>query len=111
MGRSIPIAVSTGSLYPLPTLKSIQKLSELGIHDIELTLQSNEFSLTFERKLSMPILPALLALVQDGRLCVRTVHAPMPRADRCYNLWARVKHLEHAVEVCRLLGGQVVVIH
>ena len=64
--RSIPIAVSTGSLYPRPTLESIQELKELGVQDVELTLQSNEFFLTFERKLCMPILPELLRLVQEG---------------------------------------------
>ena len=74
--RSIPMPVTTGSLYPLSTLKSIRQLNEIGVHDIELTLQSNEFFLTFERKLSMPILPELLALVQGGKLCVRSVHAP-----------------------------------
>lgn len=111
MIRSIPIAVSTGSLYPLPTLESIQHLNEIGVRDVELTLQANEFFVKFDREFSMPILHELLALVQSGRLCVRSVHAPMTRADRCYNLWARIKHLEHAVEVCHLLGGQVVVVH
>jgi sugar phosphate isomerase/epimerase len=111
MKSSIPIAVSTGSLYPLPTLESIQRLEELGILDVELTLQPNEFSLTFERKLSMPILPELLALVQKGELCVRSVHAPTISGERCYNLWARLQYLIHSIEVCRLLGGQLVVIH
>jgi sugar phosphate isomerase/epimerase len=111
MKSSVPIAITTGSLYPLPTLQSIQHLNDLGIQDIELTLQSNEFLLTFERKFSMPILPELLALVQDNRLRVRSVHAPLVNAERCYNLWARLQFLIHSVEVCRLLGGKLVVIH
>jgi len=111
MKSSIPIAVSTGSLYPLPTLESIQRLDELGIQEIELTLQPNEFFVTFERKLSMSILPTLLTLVQSGGLCVHSVHAPMMRAERCYNLWSRLKYLAHSIEVCSLLGGQIVVIH
>jgi len=112
MGRSIPIAVSTGSLYPLPTLESIQRLNELGIRDVELTLQSNEFFLTFERKLSMPILPKLQALVQRGELRVCSVHAPsMPTERPGYNLWARLQLLIHSIEVCHLLGGDLVVIH
>lgn len=111
MTSSIPIVVSTGSLYPLPTLESIQRHKELGIQDVELTLQPNEFSLTFERKLSMPILPALLALVQNGELCVRSVHAPAISGERCYNLWARLQLLIHSIEVCRLLGGRLVVLH
>ena len=111
MRPPIPVAVSTGSLYPLPTLESIQRLKELGIQDIELTLQPNEFFVTFERTLSMTILPELLALVQNGGLCVRSVHAPMMRAERCYNLWSRLQYLAHSIEVCGLLGGQVVVIH
>jgi sugar phosphate isomerase/epimerase len=111
MKSSVPIAVATGSLYPLPTLHSIQHLKELGIQDIELTLQSNEFFLTFERKRSMPILPELLALVQDDSLRVRSVHAPLMDAERCYNLWARLQFLMHSIEVCRLLGGRLVVVH
>ena len=110
MPSSIPIAVSTGTLFPLSTLQSIQGLKELGIQDVELTLQQAEFSLTFERKLSMPILPELLALVQGGGLRVRSVHAPSNHIH-CYNLWARLQFLIHSVEVCRLLGGRLVVIH
>jgi sugar phosphate isomerase/epimerase len=106
-----PIAVSTGSLHPLPTLESIHQLKELGIQDIELALQQNEFALTFERKLSMPILPELSVLVQRGELRVRSVHAPLMRAERCYNLWSRLQYLVHSMEVCHQLGGQVVVIH
>ena len=111
MKSSIPIAVTTGSLYPLPTLESIRQLKQLGIQDIELTLQSNEFSLTFERKLSMPILPELLAMVQSKELYMRSVHAPLMDAERCYNLWARLQFLIHSIETCRLLGGRMVVIH
>ena len=111
MRSSIPTAVTTGSLYPLPTLQSIQHLNELGIQDIELTLQSNEFLLTFERKLSMPILPELLALVAANELQIRSVHAPLMAAERCYNLWARLQFLIHSLEVCHLLGGRLVVIH
>jgi sugar phosphate isomerase/epimerase len=111
MKSSIPTAVTTGSLYPLPTLQSIQHLKELGIQDIELTLQSNEFLLSFERKSSMPVLPELLALVQNSELRVRSVHAPLMVAERCYNLWARLRFLIHSIEVCRLLGGRLVVIH
>src|SRR5262245_1330913 len=110
MKSSIPTAVTTGSLYPLPTLQSIQKLRELGIQDIELTLQSNEFLLTFERKFSMPILPELQALVQNGELYVRSVHAPSIRPERSYYLWARLQFLIHSIEVCHLLGGRLVVI-
>ncbi|HLO17424.1 MAG TPA: sugar phosphate isomerase/epimerase family protein [Anaerolineales bacterium] len=111
MKSSIPIAVSTGTFFPLSTLESIQHLKGLGIQDIELTLQQAEFSLTFERELSMSILPELSALVQKGKLCVRSVHAPSIRAERCYNLWARRQLLIHTIEVCRLLGGQLVVVH
>jgi sugar phosphate isomerase/epimerase len=111
MDRSIPIAVSTGSLYPLSTVESIQRLKELGIQTIELTLQPDEFFITFERTLSMTILPELLASVQSGDFRVGSVHAPMMRAERCYNLWSRLNYLMHSIEVCRLLGGQVVVIH
>jgi len=111
MKPSIPTAVTTGSLYPLPTLQSIQKLRELGLQDIELTLQSNEFTLMFERKLSMPILPELLALVQAGELRVGSVHAPLMDAERCYNLWARLQFLIHSIETCCLLAGRLVVIH
>ncbi len=109
--KPLPIAVSTGSLYPLPTIESIQQLKGLGIQDIELTLQSHEFFLTFERTLSMTILPELSALVQGGELRVRSVHAPLMRAERCYNLWSRLQYLVHSLEVCHLLGGQIVVIH
>jgi sugar phosphate isomerase/epimerase len=111
MTPSIPIAVTTGSLYPLPTFESIRQLKQLGIQDIELTLQSNEFRLTFERKLSMPILPELLALVEQNKLNVRSVHAPLMDAERCYNMWARQQFLLHSIETCRLLGGRLVVIH
>lgn len=110
MNSSIPIAVSTGTFFPLPTLQSIKQLQEPGVRNVELTLQQAEFSLTFERKLSMPILPALSALVQSGELCVRSVHAPSNHAH-CYNLWARREFLIQSVEVCRQLGGQLVVIH
>lgn len=107
----ISLAVSTGSLYPLTTLESIQRLHELGIHDIELTLQPNEFYITFERTLSMAALPELLARVEGGELRVRSVHAPMMRAERCYNLWSRLHYLSHSIDVCNRLGGQIVVIH
>jgi len=108
---SIPIAVSTGTFFPISTLPSIERLRELGIQEVELTLQQAEFSLTFERKLSMPILPELSALVQRGELRVRSVHAPNISGDRCYNLWSRLQFLIHSIEVCRLLGGRLVVIH
>jgi len=111
MKSSIPIAVSTGSLYPRPTLESIQHLKELGIRNVELTLQPNELFLNFERSFSMPSLPDLLTLVHGGQLHVCSVHAPTINAERCYNLWARLKYLAHSVEVCRLLGGRLVVIH
>jgi sugar phosphate isomerase/epimerase len=112
MTGSLSIAVSTGSLYHLPTLESIKHLRRLGIRDVELTLQPDEFSLTFERKLSMPILEDLSAMVQSGELCVRSVHAPAIHAERSgYNLQARLQLLVHAIEVCHLLGGQIVVVH
>jgi sugar phosphate isomerase/epimerase len=111
MDRSVPIAVSTGSLYPMPTLESIQHLNELGIQDVELTLQSNEFFLTFERKLSMTILPELLRLVQIGMLRVRSVHAPNIPGAHSNNLWARKQYLIHSIETCRLLGATILVIH
>ncbi len=111
MRPSIPIAVTTGTLFPLSTLESIQQFKELGIRDIELTLQQSEVSLTFERKFSMPILPELSALVQGGELRVRSVHAPMISAEHCYNLRARRQLLIHSVEVCRLLGGRLLVVH
>ena len=109
--HSIPIVVSTGSFYPLPTLESIHQLNEAGIRTVELTLQQNEFSLTFERKLSMPILPELSARVRNGELCVHSVHAPPTSAERSYNLWARLQLLIHSIETCRLLGAQIVVVH
>ena len=109
--RSIPMPVTTGSLYPLSTLKSIRQLNEIGVHDIELTLQANEFFLTFERKLSMPILPELLALVQGGKLCVRSVHAPSICSAHLTSLWARKQYLIHSIEICNLLGSNVLVIH
>ncbi len=111
MKSSIPIAVSTGSLYPRPTLESIQHLKELDIQDVELTIQPNELFLTFERNFSMPGLPDLLTLVHAGQLHVRSVHAPTISAERCYNLWARLKYLAYSVEICRWLGGRLVVIH
>ena len=111
MNSSIPIAVSTGTLYPLSTLDSIQQFKQLGIQDIELTLQQSEVALTFEREFSMPILLELSARVQRGELCVRSVHAPQMSAERCYNLWARTQFLIHSIEVCRSLAGKLVVIH
>lgn len=111
MRSSIPIAVSTGSLYPLPTLESIQRLKGLGIQDVELNLQSNEFFLAFERKLSMSILPELLRLVQNGRLRVRSIHAPAIPAAHANNLWARKQYLIHSIEVCSLLGANILVVH
>jgi len=111
MKPPIVTAVTTGSLYPLPTLRSIQRLHELGIQDIELTLQTNEFQLTFERNISIPILPELLSLIKDSKLRIYSVHAPMILAERCYNLWARLQLLIHSIEVCHKLGGGIVVIH
>jgi sugar phosphate isomerase/epimerase len=111
MSSSVPIAVSTGTFYPLSTLQSIQQFKALGIRDLELTLQQNEVFLTFERKFSMPILSELSAQVQGGEVCVRSVHAPQMSAERCYNLRARLQFLLHSVEVCRTLGGGLVVVH
>lgn len=112
MKPPVPVAVTTGSLHPRPTLESIQRLGELGIHDVELTLQTNEFFLTFERQLSMPILPELSALVKSGRLRVRSVHAPSMNSERSgYNLRARRELLIHAIHVCHSLGGKLMVIH
>lgn len=111
MSSSLPIAVSTGTLFPLSTLESIHQFKELGIQNIELTLQQSEVSLTFERKFSMPILPELSALIKSSELCVQSVHAPIINAERCYNLWARLQFLIHSIEVCRVLGGKLVVIH
>jgi len=111
MKSPIPVAISTGSLYPLPTLESIQRLKELGLQDVELTLQSNEFFLSFERKLSMPILPELRRLVRDGALCVRSVHAPSIGSAHLTSLWARKQYLMHSVGICNLLGGNILVVH
>ena len=111
MKPSIPIAVSTGSLYPLSTLESIQQLQKLGVQDVELTLQTNEFSLTFERTLSMPVLSELLVLVQAGQLRVRSVHAPSLNSAHANNLWARKEYLLHSIETCRILGGGLLVVH
>ena len=107
----MPIPVSTGSLYPLSTLESIHRLKDLGVRDVELTLQTNEFFITFERRLSFAILDELLALVQRGEIRVSSVHAPIMQAERCYNLWSRLHYLAYSIEVCKLLGGQLVVIH
>jgi sugar phosphate isomerase/epimerase len=110
--RTVPIAVSSGTFYPRSTLESIRELTQLGIEDIELTLQENEFSLSFERKLSMPILPEISPLVQSGEICVRSVHAPSANTGRSgYNLWARRQLLIHSLEVCRRLGARLLVIH
>jgi sugar phosphate isomerase/epimerase len=111
MKSSLPIAVSTGTLYPLSTLESVRQFKEIDIQDFELTLQQSEVSLTFERKFSMPILPELSELVQSGEVCVCSVHAPQVSAERCYNLWARTRFLIQSIEVCRLLEGKVVVVH
>jgi len=105
------IAVSSGSFYPLSSLQSIQQLRELNVRDVELTLQANEFFLTFERKLCMPILPELLRLVEHGDLRVRSVHAPGIAASHASSLWARREYLSHTIETCRRLGGNLVVIH
>jgi sugar phosphate isomerase/epimerase len=106
-----PIAVSSGSLYPLPSLQSIQQLREINVRDVELTLQANEFFLTFERKLSMPILPELLRLVESGDLRVGSVHAPGVAASHAGSLWARREYLSRSLETCQQLGGSLVVIH
>jgi sugar phosphate isomerase/epimerase len=112
MKTSIPIAVTTGTFYPVSTLESIRRLKELGIRDVELTLQQSEFSLTFERKLSTPILPGVSALVESGELHVRSVHAPHMSTERSgYSLQARLQLLIHSIEVCRVLGGGLVVVH
>jgi sugar phosphate isomerase/epimerase len=111
MTGSLPIAVSTGSLYPLPTLESIQRLNNLGIHEVELTLQPNEFHLTFERTLRMPILPELTTLVQEEKLRVRSVHAPAIFSSHANNLWARKQYLLHSIDICRQLGASILVIH
>jgi sugar phosphate isomerase/epimerase len=111
MKTSIPMPVSTGSLYPLSTLESIRHLNEIGIQDIELTLQSNEFFLTFDRKLSMPILPELLRLVQESKLCVHSVHAPSICSAHLTSLWARKQYLMHSIEICNLLHSNLLVIH
>ena len=111
MTRSIPIAVSTGSLYPLPTLESIRTLQEIGIQNIELTLQSSEFHLSFERTLRMPILPELMKLVQEGKLHVGSVHGPIIFWGHANNLWARREYLLHSIAVCRQLGASILVLH
>lgn len=95
----------------MPTVQSIQKLNELGIQGVELTIQPNELTMTFERQFSMSNLPVLLNSVQSGQLHVYSVHAPAISAERCYNLWARQKFLAQSIEICNLLGGGIVVIH
>ncbi len=107
----VPIAVSTGSFYPAPTLASISQLRMLGIQNVELTLQSHEFFLALERKLSMPIYPDLLEQVQSGQLRIGSIHAPMMGAHHGYNMRARLEYLIHTIETCRSLGGNLVVIH
>jgi sugar phosphate isomerase/epimerase len=111
MDRPIPIAVSTGSLYPLPTLDSIHHFQDLNIQDIELSLQPNEFHLTFQRELFMPILPELRELVESGELRVRSVHAPAIFHAHANNLWARKQNILYAIEICKQLGASVLVVH
>lgn len=107
----LPITVSTGSLYPLPTLESLRQLRQLGFHEVELTLQFNEFFLTLERKLSMPILPGLLEQVQAGQLRVRSIHAPAIGAQHSNSDWARREYLRHSIETCQTLGAGLLVVH
>jgi sugar phosphate isomerase/epimerase len=107
----MPIAISTGSLYPLPTLDSIHHLQKLGIQDIELTLQPNEFQLTFQRELFMPILPDLRELVESNKLRVRSIHAPAIFHAHANNLWARKQNILYAIEICRQLDASILVVH
>lgn len=111
MTRSVPIAVSTGSLHPCPTLESIRHLKELGIRAVELTLQPNEFHLTFQRTLHMPVLPELLKRVQEGELHIGSVHAPAIFHAHANHFWARRQYLLHAIDVCRQLGASMLVVH
>ncbi len=92
-------------------MDSIRHLQQLGIRDVELTLQPNEFHLTFQRELYMPILPELRELVESEQLRVRSVHAPAIFHAHANHLWARKQNILYAIEICRQLGAGILVIH
>jgi len=70
----VPLAVTTGTLWPAATLESIRLLRENGVSDIELTLQSHEFCFNFKRELQIPIFEHLIEMTGSGVLKVRSLH-------------------------------------
>ncbi len=107
----LPCAITTGSFWPVDTRQSISILREIGILDVELTLQANEFRLGFDRSLQMPLYPELHQMVQKGALYIHSVHAPHMDAEHGHSLRAREDYLRHTVETAHSLGAQVIVVH
>jgi len=103
--------VATGSLWPASTEKSIQILRGLALRDVELTLQTHDFYLTFGRELEMPFYSDLTAMIEAQELRVRSVHAPCMGTHHGYSLRARGEYLAHSLRTCHRLGSSVLVTH
>lgn len=107
----IPLAVNTGSFWPATTKESIRSLRGITLSDVELTLQAQEFYLTFNRGLYMPLLESLMEMVKSDDLRVHSVHAPNMNAEHGHSFRAREEYLIHTLRICRLLGGKIIVVH
>ena len=95
----------------MTTSESIRLLQELALSDVELTPQIDEFRLTFERKLQMPLYSDLASMVESGVLHVHSMHAPHLNAEHGHSLRVRGEYLAHSLRICRLLGGSTLVVH
>ncbi|MCP4539429.1 MAG: sugar phosphate isomerase/epimerase [Chloroflexi bacterium] len=111
LSQDISLTVSTGSLWPMTTSESIHILQELTLSDVELTPQMDEFRLTFERELQLPLYSDLVSIVESGDLTVHSMHAPHLNAEHGHSLRIRGEYLAHSLRICRLLGGSTLVVH
>lgn len=106
-----PLAVTTGSFHPLPTVESLRLLQSLGLTEVELTLQADEFYIDLARSVQYAPLPFLVEQSQAGALRVHSLHATLLGRDQGYSLAARLEYLARTVDLAVLLGAGQLVVH
>jgi len=105
------IGITTGSFWPKSTLEAINILSSFDISGIEVTLQTNEFSLDFDRNVGLSLFRKIKNQVLKSKMKIISVHAPHFLDEQSFSNEAKEKILNKSIEVCSLLGGSVFVFH
>ena len=100
--HSIPVGLSTASVYPQKTESAFQFAAELGYDGVELMVWAEAVSQDAA---------AVRALIEKYGIPVQAVHAPCLLISQ--RIWGNdpIKRLNKAVEMAREVGATTVVVH